>query len=367
MAKKKKEDDVTNNVALAETEDKEKKIELAKKAIIKKYGDVLYNFNDDDTTSISTTISTGSLSLDLALGNGGLATGRIYEIYGPYSSGKSTCAQNVIVQAQRRGMRCCYVDAEHSVDVKLLRAYGVAVDDLDIAGGYDAEENLDILESLIKTGGYKVAVVDSVSALVPRAEAEADIDKDSMALQARIMSKALRKLVPIVSTTDTVLIFTNQIRMKVGMVFGNPEVTSGGGALGFYSTGRIAMRGGEARNRRILDSSGETIGHRAEFEVVKNKLYAPFRKAEISLIYGSGYDIHQEIIEFAVNLGIIDKTGAWYKYEGNNIAQGEANMVAFLKNEDNTDFFNNIRKEVLSRSGLGDIYESYSNPGPLYT
>lgn len=349
-----------------DSSDSLKQLELAKKAIVKKYGEVISTLEDHGDMTIPT-ISTGCLSLDLALGCGGFGQGRVYEIYGPNSGGKSTLAVNAVIQAQRRKLKACYIDAEHAVDPKLFRAYGVNTKELEIVQGYDGEENLDILERFIKTGVFDIAVVDSVSALIPRSEAEADIDKDQMALQARLMSKALRKITPIANQTGTTLIFINQLRMKIG-TYGNPETTTGGEALAFYATGRISVRGPEAKSRRIVDDvTGEVIGHRAEFEIIKNKLAAPFKKAEVRLIYGKGYDAHWEVLDMASSLGVVDKSGAWYKYEGKNFAQGEQNAANALKETENADMYKAIREEVINQIGLKEIYESHSNPGPMYS
>lgn len=363
MAKKKTEkvEEVVN-----EKEDSRKQLELAKKAINKKYGDVVSILGEHGDMTIPT-ISTGCLSLDLALGNGGMARGRIYEIFGPNSGGKTTLSVNAVIQAQRRGMLCCFIDAEHAIDPQLFKAYGVNTSELEVVQGYDGEENLDILERYIKTGVFSLAVVDSVSALIPRGEAEADIDKDHMALQARLMSKALRKITPIANQTGTTIIFINQLRMKIG-AYGNPETTTGGEALAFYATGRISVRGGEAKTRRIPDpTNGEVIGHKTEFEVIKNKLSAPYKRAEVNLIYGKGYDAHWEILDMASSLGVIDKSGAWYKYEGNNFAQGELNAVEFLKQEENFDMYKKIREAVINQIGLRKIYELHGQQGPIYT
>lgn len=364
MAKKKDKDVIDGG--LDDNKDLINQLDLAKKAITKKYGDVVSTLEDHGDVHIPT-VSTGCLSLDIALGNGGMGLGRVYEIYGPNSGGKSTLAVNVIIQAQRRGLRCCYIDAEHAVDPKLFNDYGVNTKELEIVQGYDGEENLDILESLIRTGAYSVAVVDSVSALVPRVEAVASIEEQQMGLHARLMSKALRKITPTANQTKTLIIFINQLRMKIGG-WGNPETTTGGEALAFYSTGRISVRGPEVRARRIPDPiTGEIIGHTTEFEIIKNKLAAPFRKAEVKLIYGQGYDAHWEILDMATSLGVIDKAGSWLKYNGENFAQGELKAVAYLKAEENKEFYLKIRDEVMDRTGLKEAYESHSNPGALYS
>jgi recombination protein RecA len=284
----------------------------------------------------------------------------LYEIYGPNSGGKSTLAANVVKQAQIRNMHCCYVDAEHAVDPLLFRGYGVDIEALDLVQGFNGEENLDILEKLVSSGAYRVAVVDSVSSLIPSNEAESEIGDDHIALLARLMSKATRRLTPIANRAGCLIIFINQLRMKVGG-YGNPETTTGGEALAFYTTGRISVRGGEAKARRIQDPlSGEVIGHTTIFEIVKNKLSSPYKKAEVNLIYGKGYDTHWEVLGLAVDFGIIEKSGAWYKYDGTNIAQGEPNAVAFLKSEDNVEIYNNIRNNVVDMVGLKEIYEQNS-------
>lgn len=364
MAKKKEE--TTDSKEDVVKESAEKQLEIAKRAIIKKYGDVVSTLEQHGDMHIPS-ISTGCLSLDIALGCGGMGLGRIYEIYGPNSGGKSTLAVNVVIQAQRRGLKTCYIDAEHAVDPKLFRSYGVDTKELEIVQGYDGEENLDILERFVKTGAFSVVVIDSVSALLPRVEAEADMDENQMALQARLMSKALRKITPIANQTQTLLIFINQLRHKIGG-YGNPEVTSGGEALAFYATGRVSVRGPESKARRLVDgTSGEVYGHTTEFEIIKNKLAAPFKKAEVKLIYGKGYDAQWEVLDMATSLGILDKSGAWYKYEGNNIAQGELNAVAFLKDDANSDFYKKIREEVINRIGLKEVYERHSQQGPIYS
>lgn len=348
-------------------EEAEKQLELTKKVVTKKYGTVVFTVEDHEDNTIPT-ISTGCISLDLALGCGGMALGRVYEIFGPNSGGKSTLSVNVIIQAQRRGLRCCYVDAEHAVDPKLFRAYGANTKELELIQGYDGEENLDILERFVRTGAFSVAVVDSVSALIPRSEAESDIDKDHMAPQAKLMSKALRKLIPIANKTQTLLIFINQLRHKIGG-YGNPEITTGGESLAYYTTGRISVRGPESKARRLVDDiSGNVYGHTTEFEVIKNKLAPPFKKANIKLIYGVGYDAYWEVLDQSAGIGLINKTGSWYKYKDENIGQGEANAVTFLKN--NVEIYNEIKDELMDSLLVGDqklkeVYESHNNPGPL--
>jgi len=334
-------------------------LDIIKKAITKKYGDVISKLSDHEDMVIPT-VSTGSISLDVALGRGGMALGRLYEVFGPASGGKSTLAANVVIQAQLRGMGCCYVDAEHAVDPLLFKNYGVDIKALDLIQGYNGEENLDILEMLVSSGAYKVAVVDSVSSLIPSNEAAAEIGDDHIALLARLMSKATRRLTPIANRASCLIIFINQLRMKVGS-YGNPEITTGGEALAFYTTGRISVRGPEAKKRRIPDPlTGEIIGHTTLFEIVKNKLSPPFRKTEINLIYGKGYDTHWEVLNLGVDLGIIDKVGAWYKYNELSFAQGEPSAAAYLKLSDNVEMYNEIRAKVIDMLGLTEIYEQNS-------
>lgn len=340
-------------------------LNLAMKAIEKKYGSVVTNLIEHGDMRIPT-VSTGSLGLDLALGRGGMALGRVYEIFGPAGGGKSTLAVNVVIQAQRRGLHCLYIDAEHAIDPELLLAYGVDTKELKIVQGYDGEGNLDILERLVKTGAFKVAIVDSVSALIPRAEADADIDTEQMGKHGKLMSKALRRITPIANQTDTLIVFINQLRMKIGS-YGNPEITTGGEALPFYSTGRISVRGPEAIKRRIVDNiTGEVIGHTTIFEVVKNKLAAPFKKSEIRLIYGEGYDTYREILDIATDLGIVDKSGSWYKFADESIGQGELKVVEYLKSEENKNIYKEICDKVIESTGLKDVYECHGQKGPLY-
>jgi len=347
MAKKKKK-----------VEPKVDNLSAITKAITKKYGDVVKKASEGEGEIIPT-VSTGSIKLDVALGRGGMALGRTYEIFGPNSGGKSTLAANVIAQAQNRGMKCLYVDAEHAVDPVLFKNYGVKTDELLLIKGYNGEENLDILEMYMQSGEFSVAVVDSVSSLIPGVEAEAEISHIHMAPLARLMSKATRRLTPIAGRTDCLLIFVNQLRNKL-TGYGNPEVTTGGDALGYHTTGRVSVRGPEAVSRRLIDKiTGETIGHTTLFEVIKNKLSAPFKKAEVKLIYGMGYDSHWEVLDMATAVGIIDKIGNWYKYPAeNNIANGELNAVAYLK--ENEEIYEEIRNQVIERVELKDIYEQNS-------
>ena len=373
MPAKKQKKEAKEKVNIVEEKEEKIKVDenvsslnLAMKAIEKKYGAVISTLEDHGDMQIPT-VSTGSLGLDLALGRGGMGLGRIYEIFGPAGGGKSTLAVNVVIQAQRRKMPCLYVDAEHAIDPELLRSYGVNTKELKIVQGYDGEGNLDILERLVKTGAFKVAVVDSVSALIPRAEVVVDISTEQMGKHGKLMSKALRRITPIANQTGTLIIFINQLRMKIGG-FGNPEVTTGGESLPFYSTGRISVRGPESIKRRIIDDiSGEVIGHKTIFEIVKNKLAAPFKKSEIRLIYGQGYDTYREVLDMGTDLGIIDKSGSWYKYNDASIGQGELKVVEFFKAEKNKDTYKEICDKVIKSAGLGEVYERHGQKGPLNT
>jgi recombination protein RecA len=347
MAKKKK----------VAKEAKTSTLDAAKKAIRKKYGDVIGYMGDKDELVIDT-ISTGSLGLDAALGRGGFALGRVYEIYGQPSGGKTTLAMSIIAQAQKRGLKCVFVDVEHSADPQLFKAMNVNLDDLITIDAFIGDDNLDALETLIKTNEIDVAVVDSVSALIPSAEAAAEIGDDFMGLLARLMSKAMRRLTPIVSETETLLIFVNQIRYKIGS-WGDPQTTTGGEALNFYSTGRIAVSGGEFKKSLITDPiTSDVVGHETLFHIRKNKLAPPFRNAKVPLIYGKGYDVEWEVLQLAESLAVIQKNGAWYSYKDENIAQGELNARDYLK--ENRDVYEEVREQLIELMGLKEAYEHHS-------
>jgi recombination protein RecA len=330
----------------------------AKAAIKKKYGDVIKQMSEQDDLEISS-ISTGSLSLDAALGRGGMARGRVYEVYGAPSGGKTTLAMSVIAQAQKRSMQCVFVDAEHSADPKLFRNMGVNLENLLTISAFAGDDNLDALETLMKTNEIDVAVVDSVSALIPKSEALAAIGDEFMGLLARLMSKALRKLSPVASATNTLLIFVNQVRSKIGG-YGDPTITTGGVALDFWATGRIKVAGGEAISSRIkAPITDETIGHLTSFHVRKNKLAPPFRNASVPLIYGVGYDIHWEVLTLSEQLGLIEKSGAWYKHNDKNFAQGEWNAKEYLKTD--LELYTNLREEIVDTLGLREFYNEQAS------
>jgi len=345
MAKKK----VDEKPKAKKIDEKLSTIELAKKEIIKKYGEVITMLNEQQEMEIET-VSTGSIGLDAALGRGGMAYGRIYEVSGNAGSGKSTLAFSVIAEAQLQDKRCAIIDAEHAVDPVLVKAMGVDGDTCDHIKGLTGDANLDIAEKLIRTGSYGVVVIDSVTALIPEAEAEGEISDNFMGLLARLMSKSCRRFTPLANRTNTLLIFINQFRMEIGR-FGDPRKTTGGEAIPFFATGRIAVEGGEYKNSRIIDpGTGLPIGHHMKFEVQKNKLAIPYRKATIPLIYGQGFDKHWEVANLATDLDILVKKGAWYSYNGQNVAQGELNMRDYLK--ENDELYQEIRAKVKEMVGL---------------
>jgi len=271
-------------------------------------------------------IPTGSLGLDIALGVGGVPRGRVVEIYGPESSGKTTLALQVVAQAQKRGGLGAFVDAEHALDVNYARKLGVKTEDLLISQPDHGEQALEIAETLVRSGALDVLVIDSVAALVPRAEIEGEMGEPQMGLQARLMSQALRKLTATISRSKTIVIFINQIRMKIGVMFGNPETTTGGNALKFYSSVRLDIR-------RIgsIKQGDDVLGNRTRVRVVKNKVAAPFKEAEFDILYGSGISREGELVDLGSACGVVDKSGAWYSVDGERIGQGRENTKEFLR------------------------------------
>lgn len=326
-------------------------IDVVKKNIQKKYGDVVKPMSEKPL--IVNTISTRSLGLDLAIGRGGFAKGRVYEVFGPNSGGKTTLTMSLIAEAQRRGMRALFVDSEHSADGLLFKKMGVNTELLEVIEAYTGEENLDAAEQFMQTGEFDLIVIDSVTALIPQAAADAEIADQHMALLARLMSKTLLRYVPIAAKTNTCVIFINQIRSKVGIIFGSPETTPGGLGLGFYTTGRVRVSGVGNKANRIVDEKGVVIGHKTLFEIQKNKLEAPFKTAQVDLIYGQGYDMVGEVITMATDLGLLVKSGSWYSYEDKNIGQGESGVRKFF--EELPDVFINIKESLENILGL-DVY-----------
>jgi recombination protein RecA len=290
-------------------------------------------------------IPTGALALDLALGIGGLPRGRVVEIFGPEASGKSTLAMHVVAEAQRNGGVCAYIDAEHAMDPVYAAAIGVNVDDLYISQPDTGEQGLEIADMLIRSGALDVVVIDSVAALVPRAEIEGEMGDTHVGLQARLMSQALRKLTANLNRSRTICIFINQLREKIGVMFGSPETTPGGRALKFYSSVRLDIR----RIESIKDGA-EVTGNRTRVKVVKNKCAAPFRQAEFDIMYGKGISREGSLLDVAVDLGIVKKSGAWFTYEGEQLGQGRENVKAFLA--ENLDLMVEIMEKVKEAAGI---------------
>lgn len=291
------------------------------------------------------TISTGSLALDKALGIGGIPRGRIIEIYGPESSGKTTLALHVVGNAQKNDGIAAFIDAEHALDIKYAKKIGVNCDELLVAQPDTGEQALEITDMLVRSGAMDILVIDSVAALVPRAEIEGEMGDSHMGLQARLMSQALRKLAGSISKTKTTLIFINQIRMKIGVVFGNPETTTGGNALKFYSSVRL-----DVRRIGAIKSGQDIVGNRTRVKVVKNKLASPFMEAEFDLMYGEGISMAGDLLDVGVEACIIDKSGAWYSYNGERIGQGRENVKKYLM--ENSELSNSLYLKVKEAIGL---------------
>jgi recombination protein RecA len=322
-----------------------KAIEIAVGQIEKQFGKgAIMRLGSRDVVEVPA-ISTGSISLDAALGVGGLPRGRVTEIFGPESSGKTTLALHAIAEAQKKGGMAAFVDAEHALDAVYAKALGVDTDNLLVSQPDSGEQALEITEVLVRSGAVDVLVIDSVAALVPRAELDGEMGDAQMGLQARLMSQAMRKLTAIVSKSKTCLIFINQIREKIGVMFGNPETTTGGRALKFYASVRLDIR------RISSIKEGESVvGNRTRVKVVKNKVAAPFQSAEFDILYGKGISKEGDLIDIAVNRNIVDKSGAWYSYNGERIGQGRENVRQFLIQ--NTDITDKIEKKLRQELGL---------------
>ena len=306
-------------------DNKNKSIAEAVRAIQKQFGSGAIMRLDGGEVQPVEVIPTGSVALDVALGCGGLPRGRIIEIYGPESSGKTTLTLHAIAEAQRAGGVCAFIDAEHALDTDYARRLGVDLEDLLVSQPDCGEQALEICDTLVRTGAIDLIVVDSVAALTPRAEIEGDMGDSHMGLQARLMSQALRKLTAIISRTKTVVIFINQLRQKIGVVYGNPETTTGGNALKFYCSVRL-----DIRRKKALKRGEETIGSEVKVKVVKNKLAPPFREAEFEILYGSGVNKLGELVDTAEKLGLMEKSGTWYSYGGEKIGQGRDKVLAHL-------------------------------------
>ena len=346
---------------MAETE-REKALDAALGQIEKQFGKGSVMRMGDNLNMHIESIPTGALSLDLALGIGGLPRGRIVEIYGPESSGKSTLAMHVVAEAQRNGGICAYVDAEHAMDPVYARAIGVNVDDLLISQPDTGEQALEIADMLIRSGALDVLVIDSVAALTPRAEIEGEMGDTHVGLQARLMSQALRKLTGTLSKSSTIAIFINQLREKIGIVYGSPEVTPGGRALKFYSSVRLDIRRIEA-----IKDGADVIGNRTRVKVVKNKCAAPFKQAEFDIMYGKGISREGSLLDVAVDLGFVKKSGAWFTYEGEQLGQGRENVKTFLSENPQlmAEIDDRVREHLAPKDGDDGLGESAVDPDDL--
>ena len=326
--------------------DREKALDVALAAIDKQFGKGSIMRMGEKTSMGIESIQTGALSLDLALGVGGLPRGRVVEIFGPESSGKSTLAMHVVAEAQRNGGICAYIDAEHAMDPVYASAIGVDIDQLLISQPDTGEQALEIVDMLVRSGAVDVVVIDSVAALTPRAEIEGEMGDTHVGLQARLMSQALRKLTANLSRTNTIAIFINQLREKIGVMFGSPETTPGGRALKFYSSVRLDIR----RIESIKDGA-EIVGNRTRVKVVKNKVAPPFRQAEFDIMYGKGISREGTLLDIAVDMGIIKKSGAWFTYEGEQLGQGRENAKSFLS--ENPEIMVEVSEKVRVEAGIG--------------
>lgn len=329
-------------------ENQKKSLELAIKQIDKAFGKgTLIRLGDKEVIPTES-ISTGSLGLDLALGVGGLPKGRVIEIYGPESSGKTTLTLHAIAEAQKAGGVCAFIDAEHALDVKYAKDIGVDTDNLLVSQPDFGEQALEILETVIRSGAVDLVVIDSVAALTPKVEIDGDMDDQQVGVQARLMSKALRKITGLLSKMNCTVIFINQIRMKIGMTgYGSPETTTGGNALKFYSSVRL-----DIRRIATLKQGENSIGNRVKVKVVKNKVAAPFKQAEFDIMFGEGISKTGELVDYGVKLDIIDKAGAWFSYGDSKIGQGRENAKIFLK--DNPEISKEIENKILELMGVND-------------
>lgn len=335
-------------------ENQRKSLDLAIKQIDKTFGKGTLIRLGDKVVVPTETISTGSLGLDLALGVGGLPKGRVIEIYGPESSGKTTLTLHAIAEAQKAGGVCAFIDAEHALDVKYAKDIGVDTDNLLVSQPDFGEQALEILETVIRSGAVDLVVIDSVAALTPKVEIDGDMDDQQVGVQARLMSKALRKITGLLNKMNCTVIFINQIRMKIGMTgYGSPETTTGGNALKFYSSVRL-----DIRRIATLKQGENSIGNRVKVKVVKNKVAAPFKQAEFDIMFGEGISKTGELIDYGVKLDIIDKAGAWFSYGDSKIGQGRENSKVFLR--DNPEIAREIENKILESMGVNDAIISGS-------
>src|SRR5664280_1982082 len=329
-----------------EREQVDKVLEITKEQVERKFGKgSLMRLGEHANIGAMPAIPTGSLALDAALGIGGVPRGRIVEIYGPESGGKTTLALHIVAEAQKADGLAAFIDAEHALDVTYAKKIGVNTDDLLISQPDTGEQALEIAETLVRSGALDVLVVDSVAALVPKAELEGDMGDAQMGLQARLMSQALRKLTGSISKSKTTVISVNQLRMKIGVFFGNPETTTGGNALKFYSSQRL-----DIRKMTSIKNGQDVIGFRTKVKVVKNKMAPPFREAEFDIIFGEGISREGDVLDLAAANGIIEKSGAWYSYKGDRIGQGRDNSRVFLK--ENPDIMKTVENDVRAKLGI---------------
>ena len=334
--------------------DNEKALDLALGQITKQFGEGAVMKMGEKATMNIESVPTGALALDLALGVGGLPRGRVTEIYGPESSGKSTLATHVVAEAQRNGGICAYIDAEHAMDPVYARAIGVDVDELLISQPDTGEQALEIADTLVRSGAIDVIVIDSVAALTPKAELEGEMGQSHVGLQARLMSQALRKLTSNLNKTKTICIFINQLREKIGVMFGSPETTPGGRALKFYSSVRLDIRRIES-----LKSGVEIVGNRTRVKVVKNKCAPPFRQAEFDIMYGKGISREGSLLDTGVEMDIVTKSGAWYTYEGEQLGQGRENAKSFLS--ENPEIMMEIENKIWAIVNPDDEQDAFTS------
>ncbi|WP_181771066.1 recombinase RecA [Amycolatopsis pittospori] len=338
--------------------DKDKALELALAQIDKQYGKGSVMRLGEEGRAPIAVIPTGAIALDVALGIGGLPRGRVIEIYGPESSGKTTVALHAVANAQKNGGIAAFIDAEHALDPEYAKKLGVDTDALLVSQPDTGEQALEIADMLIRSGALDILVIDSVAALVPRAEIEGEMGDSHVGLQARLMSQALRKMTGAMSNSGTTAIFINQLREKIGVMFGSPETTTGGKALKFYASVRL-----DVRRIETLKDGGEPVGNRTRVKVVKNKVAPPFKQAEFDILYGKGVSREGSLIDMGVDQGILRKSGAWYTYEGDQLGQGKENARKFLL--DNPDIANEIEKRIKEKLGIGAVVDAEAAPAPV--
>jgi len=338
--------------------DKSKALEAALAQIEKAFGKgSVMKLGQRSAVSVDS-VSTGSLGIDFALGVGGLPRGRVIEIFGPESSGKTTIALHAVAECQKAGGSCAFVDAEHALDPEYAKNLGINIDELIISQPDTGEQALEITDTLVRSGGIDLIVIDSVAALVPKAEIEGEMGDSHMGLQARLMSQALRKLTGSIAKTNCIVIFINQIRMKIGVMFGNPETTTGGNALKFYSSVRI-----EVRKIRSIKSQEEVVGNETRVKIVKNKVAPPFKVVEFDIMYGKGISKHGEIIDFGVKFDIIEKSGSWFSYKGQKIGQGKENVKDYLR--DNPKISSEIESDIKAKLNASRVSDKIVDNVPM--